>query len=58
MITLSFSKSEFIQINPEKEEKIVKSLLFSSNESPIFMELIKNFLNKLNKPLQFEEKKK
>jgi hypothetical protein len=57
MITLSFSKSEFIEINPEKEEKIVKPLIFDNQESPIFMEYMKTFLEKLNKPLQFGEKK-
>jgi hypothetical protein len=58
MITLSFSKSEFIQINPGKEEKITKYLIFGSKESSIFMDFMKVFLGKLNKPLQFEDKKK
>ena len=57
-ITLSFSKSYFIEINPEKEERIVKILIFEISDSQIFMEYTKVFLAKINKPLQFEKPKK
>ena len=48
----------FIEINPEKEERIVKILIFEISDSQIFMEYTKVFLAKINKPLQFEKPKK